>query len=162
EKSFGLMVGMIGSCLALTIGFRQSCWEIRQGTSLYLLHLPIRRRTYYLAKLGTGIGVVLLSMALPILLYASWAASPGSHAAPFDWSFPFPSLRLCLITALFYLGAFASALRRARGIGSRFLPLAAVAIPAIFVFYLSSVIGLPVLALVSAAYVSNILLDAAT
>jgi hypothetical protein len=144
----------------MTLGFRQSCWESRQ--TLYLLHLPVRRHTYFLAKLCTGIGLLLASMSLPILLYASWAAWPGTHPAPFQWSMIGPALRLWLLMPMIYLGAFASGIRPARWTGSRLFPLLAVVVPAVFVYNASWLPSLTALGLLSAAFVSDILLEAAT
>lgn len=113
QAGFGATLGLIGFVLALTLGFRQSCWDFSHGTTLYLLHLPVRRRTYFLTKLSTGIGLLLASMSLPILLYAGWAAWPGTHPAPFQWSMIGPALRLWLLMPVIYLGAFASGIRPA-------------------------------------------------
>ena len=161
QVGFGLTLGLIGFVLALTLGFRQSCWDFSHGTALYLLHLPVRRRTYFLTKLSTGIGLLLASMSLPILLYAGWAGWPGTHPAPFEWSMIGPALRLWLLMPVIYLGAFASGIRPARWVGSRLLPLLAVVIPAVWVCKTSWLAGLPVLGLVSAAFISDILLEAA-
>ena len=158
----GQTFGLIGFALALTLGFRQSCWDFRHGTTLYLLHLPVRRRTYFLTKLSTGIGLLLASMSLPMLLYAGWAAWPGSHPAPFEWSMIGPALRLWLLMPMIYLGAFASGIRPGAGSAhgscrcsrSRFLPSGSTRH--------SWLAGLPVLGLVSAAFISDILLEVAT
>ena len=65
------MLFFIGAALAITLGFRQSAWEPSQGTALYLLHLPLARRTIFLTKLATGIGLLLACTLLPILIYAT-------------------------------------------------------------------------------------------
>jgi hypothetical protein len=161
QTGFGAVLGLIGFALALTLGFRQSCWDFSHGTTLYLLHLPVRRRTYFLTKLSTGIGLLLASMSLPILLYAGWADWPGTHPAPFEWSMIGPALRLWLLMPVIYLGAFASGIRPARWVGSRLLPLLAAMIPAVWVYKTSWLAGLPVLGLVSAAFISDILLETA-
>ena len=59
EGNFVTMLFFIGAALAITLGFRQSAWEPSQGTALYLLHLPLARRTIFLTKLMTGIGLLL-------------------------------------------------------------------------------------------------------
>src|ERR1700679_3491019 len=79
-----------GVALALVLGFRQSAWEPSQGTALYLLHLPLPRPTLFMTKLATGIGILLLCTLLPILLYGTWAAWPGTHPGPFEWSMTAP------------------------------------------------------------------------
>jgi hypothetical protein len=60
------------------------------------------------------------------------------------------------------LGAFASGIRPARWIGSRLLPLLAGVVPAVYVYNTSWLAGLPILGLLSAAFISDILLEAAT
>jgi hypothetical protein len=65
---------------------------------------------------------------------------------------------------LVYLGAFASGIRPGRWIGSRLLPLVAVAIPALIVQLVPHwwMIGFPIIVLVAAVLVSDILLEAET
>ena len=58
EGNFVTMLFFIGAALAITLGFRQSAWEPSQGTALYLLHLPLSRRTIFVTKLLTGIGLL--------------------------------------------------------------------------------------------------------
>jgi hypothetical protein len=111
--------------LALALGFRQSAWEAQTGTYLYLLHRPVRRSAIFLTKLTTGLLVFLVCTAVPILLCAWWAATPGHHPSPFAWSMTGPAWQLCIILPLLYLGAFLSGLRPARWYGTRLLPLAA-------------------------------------
>jgi hypothetical protein len=155
---------VIGIALALTLGFRQSAWEPSQGTAQYLLHLPLDRRSLFLAKLVTGIGLLLACQLLPIVIYASWAATPGTHPGPFEWTMTAPALRGWLLMPLVYLGAFASGIRPGRWFGSRLLPLASVAIPAILVYSLPRwwLIGFPLLLLVAAVLVSDILWESET
>jgi ABC-type transport system involved in multi-copper enzyme maturation permease subunit len=154
----------IGGALAIALGFRQSAWEPSQGTALYLLHLPLARRTIFVTKLVTGIGLLLLCTLVPILLYATWAAMPGTHPSPFEWTMTGPALRVWLLMPLVYLGAFASGIRPARWFGSRLLPLVSVALPAVFAFAfpLWWLIGFPLLLLVAAVLLSDILWVAET
>ena len=121
--NFVTMYVFIGAALAVTLGFRQSAWEPSQGTALYLLHLPLGRHTIFATKLMTGIGELLVCTLLPILVYATWAAMPGTHPGPFEWSMTGPAFRIWLLMPLVYLGAFASGIRPARWFGSRLLPL---------------------------------------
>jgi hypothetical protein len=162
QSGFGATFGLIAFVLAMALGFRQSVWEGSQGTALYLLHLPLPRHTYFLTKLSTGIGLQLACTSLPILWYACWAAWPGTHPAPFEWSMIGQVIRLWLLTPLVYLGAFASGIRPARWIGSRPFPLVAVAIPAFFIYTTSWLVGLSLLVIISAGLISDILLEACT
>ena len=63
--------------------------------------------------------------SMPIVLYGAWAAVPGHHASPFEWSMTGPAWRLTILMPLLYLGAFLSGLRPARWFGTRLLPLVA-------------------------------------
>ncbi|MFI5460865.1 MAG: hypothetical protein ACHRXM_36100 [Isosphaerales bacterium] len=164
QDNFLTVYGFIGVALAIALGFRQSAWEPSQGTALYLLHLPLHRHTIFLTKLFTGIGLQLVCTLLPILIYAAWAAVPGTHPGPFEWSMTSPALHIWLLMPLVYLGAFASGIRRARWFGSRLLPLVSVVIPAFPMGFVPHwwLIAFPMLLLVAAVLVSDILLEAGT
>jgi ABC-type transport system involved in multi-copper enzyme maturation permease subunit len=159
QGNFTSMLFFIGAVLAIALGFRQSAWEPSQGTALYLLHLPMTRRTIILTKLLTGIGLLLVCTLLPIVIYAAWAALPGTHPGPFEWSMTGPAFRTWLILPLVYLGSFASGIRPARWFGSRLLPLFSVAVPAVLAYVVPSwwLIGLPILCLVDVWLVVDIL-----
>jgi hypothetical protein len=162
---FERVYGFIGCVLAVALGFRQSAWEPSHGTSHYLLHLPLRRNTIFLTKLFAGIGLLMACTFLPIVIYAGWTAYPGTHHAPFELSMLRPTLEVWLILPLAYLGAFASGIRPARWYGTRLLPLAAVLVPVIILQSVHSVphawlIGPPLLCLIAAAFIANILLEA--
>jgi ABC-type transport system involved in multi-copper enzyme maturation permease subunit len=164
RDNFLSMYLFIGVALAITLGFRQSAWEPSQGTAQYLLHLPLARQTIFVTKLVTGIGLLLGCTLLPILVYATWAAMPGTHPGPFDWTMTGPAFRVWLLMPLVYLGAFASGIRPARWFGSRLLPLVAIAPPAILSYTVPFwwLIGCPVLLLVAAVLLSDILWVAET
>jgi ABC-type transport system involved in multi-copper enzyme maturation permease subunit len=164
QGNFVSMLFFIGSVLAIALGFRQSAWEPSQGTALYLLHLPLPRRTIVVTKLLTGIGLLLVCTLVPILIYATWAAMPGTHPGPFEWSMTGLAFRIWLVIPIVYLGAFASGIRPARWFGSRLLPLFSVALPAIVLCFIPYwwLVGLPLLCLVAAVLVGDILWEAET
>jgi ABC-type transport system involved in multi-copper enzyme maturation permease subunit len=164
EDNFVSMFFFTGFPLAIALGFRQSAWEPSQGTALYLLHLPMARSTIFLAKVMTGIGLLLACTLLPIVLYATWAAFPGTHAGPFEWSMTGPAFHLWLLLPIAYLGAFASGIRPASWFGSRLLPLISVTVPGIFIYFLINwwLIGFPLLFFGVAILVSDILWEAET
>lgn len=164
QDSFTSMYCSIGIALAIALGFRQSAWEPSQGTSLYLLHLPLSRRAIFLTKLMTGIVLLLGCMLLPILVYATWAAAPRTHPGPFEWSMTGLAFRIWLVAPVVYLGAFASGIRPARWFGSRLLPLVAVAVPGIFACAVPYwwPVGLPVLVITAAVLLSDILRETET
>jgi hypothetical protein len=148
----------VAAGLALALGFRQSAWEAAQGTYLFLLHRPMRRDAIFLIKLAAGTGLFVVATCAPILLYAWWAALPGHHASPFDWSVTTATWRVYLSMPLLYLGAFLSGLRPARWYGTRLLPLAACGL---LVAFLASLpwwwlVGMPLTLLVYALLVTTI------
>ncbi len=149
----------IGIALAIALGFRQSAWEPSQGTAPYLLHLPLARHTIFLTKLSTGIWILLACTLLPILIYGVWAAWPGTHAGPFEWSMAEPAFHIWLLMPLAYLGAFASGIRPARWFGTRLLPLVSAAIPGLCLYLLPHwwLIGFPLSLLAAALLTSDIL-----
>ena len=75
-----------------------------------------------------------------------------------------PAFQVWLLMPLAYLGAFASGIRPARWFGSRLLPLVAVAVPALYLYILPHwwLIGFPLLLLMTAILVSDILWEAET
>jgi ABC-type transport system involved in multi-copper enzyme maturation permease subunit len=151
-----------GVSLAIALGFRQSAWEPNQGTALYLLHLPLPRHTLFMTKLVTGIGILLLCTLLPILLYGAWAAWPGTHPGPFEWSMTAPALQVWLLLPLSYLGAFASGIRPARWFGSRLLPLLSTAVPGLLLYQVPFwwLMGFPFVLLLAGVLISDILREA--
>jgi ABC-2 type transport system ATP-binding protein len=164
QDGFGTIYGFVGFSLAIALGFRQSFWELRQGTAPFLLHLPMSRPAIMLTKLLSGAGLLLACTFLPIAIYAAWAAAPGTHPGPFEWSMTGPFIHLWLMLPLVYLGAFASGIRPTRWFGSRLFPLVSVAIP-VFLFQFAQrwhLIALPILLLATAAMISNIVLEAET
>ena len=97
---------LVAVVFAVALGFRQSAWESGRGTYLFLLHRPAARDTIFLTKLATGAGVLVLCSTLPVVLYGWWAAVPGHHPSPFDWSMTEYAWRLVFQMPLLYLGAF--------------------------------------------------------
>jgi hypothetical protein len=136
---------------ALGVGLWQTMRESAQGTYPFLLHRPVEREAALGAKLVLGVVFCLLLIALPLLFYAFWAATPGTHASPFMWAMTAPFWPMCICMPLIYLGAFLSGLRPGRWYGSRFLPLLAGGITAgictMLLFVIQSIVWL-VLAIV--------------
>lgn len=120
-------------CVVVTIalGLRQTLGESVAGTYSFLFHRPARRRWLVGIKLLVGMSVYLVCGPVAILGYGIWAATPGTHASPFEWSMTVPYWVIWFGMTLLYLGAFLTGLRPGRWYGSRILPLAATG-PAIF------------------------------
>jgi ABC-type transport system involved in multi-copper enzyme maturation permease subunit len=116
---------LISAVFAMALGFRQSAWGSARGTYLFLLHRPLHRDAIFLTKMVTGVGVFLFCAAVPVVLYGAWAAVPGHHPGPFEWSMTAEVWQIVFLMPLLYLGAFLSGLRPARWFGTRLLPLVA-------------------------------------
>jgi hypothetical protein len=125
SDSFRTMYFMISACLAAALGLRQSALETAFGTEQFLLHRPVSRPWLIGTKLLTGGCVYLVVAALPVLLYAAWAATPGTHASPFEWSMTLVSWKGWFTLTAIYLGGFLSGIRPGLWKGTRLLPLIA-------------------------------------
>jgi energy-coupling factor transporter ATP-binding protein EcfA2 len=117
-------------------------------------------RRQVVLKIFVGSTLYLVVGAIPILLYAWWAATPGTHASPFLWSMTEPAWRIWWAMILVHLGAFTSGLRPAAWLGSRLWPLAATG-GAVFVIALipswpSAVVWLGVVVLAAALLLANV------
>ncbi len=111
--------------LAVALGFRQTAWELQQGTYFFLLHRPFERSHIFATKLAIGVALVLTFSAGFILFYALWAATPGHVPAPFDWRMTLAAWANWTALPLLYIGAFLSGIRPGRWFGSRLAPMAA-------------------------------------
>jgi hypothetical protein len=109
--------------LAVLLGLKQSAWELQHGAYHFILYRPIPRRLLMLIKLVVGIVLIILLVALAILVYGTWAATPGNRAAPFAWSMTGDSWLLACALPIIYVGGFLSGIRPARWFGTRLLPL---------------------------------------
>ncbi len=121
---FAQAVALISGALAIALGLRQTLGESLRGTYPFLLHRPAGRRWLIGVKLFVGLCVCLLCGAAAILVYGCWAATPGSHASPFQWSMTLPSWETGFRVTILYLGAFLTGLRPGRWYRTRILPLA--------------------------------------
>ena len=127
NDQFSSYFRMIAGGLALALGFWHALGDFWGEAHLFLLHRPVQRRTIYATKLVVGLVGYLLCAAAPILLYGLWAATPGTHASPFEWSMTLPAWESWFAMLTIYLGAFLSGLRPGAWVGTRLAPLAAAA-----------------------------------
>jgi len=116
---------MVGACLAIGLGLRQTVGESARGTFQFLLNRPASRRHLIGTKLLVGGGAYLVVAVVPLLLYAWWATTPGTHASPFAWWMTVLAWQGWLGGSVLYLGAFLTGLRPGRWHGTRLLPLVA-------------------------------------
>jgi hypothetical protein len=120
---------------AVALGFRQTLGESVPGTWQFYLHRPVSLWRLVGVKLATGLGLYFLMTAATILIFMSWAATPGTHPNPFFWWMTIPTWNGWQLASLAYLGAFLSGLRPGRWFGTRILPLLAV-VPAVLLITL--------------------------
>jgi hypothetical protein len=113
--------------LAFAVGLAvmQSMSESRHEAWLFGLHRPISRQAIVIIKLTVGVVMLLVTTAMPIVAYAVWAARPGTHASPFEWSMTEAAWRQWWCAPPAYLGALLMMLRPARWLGTRVLPCVA-------------------------------------
>ena len=130
--------GLAATGLALALGFWQSLGDFWGDAQLFVLHRPIPRRTIYAVKLMVGLTTYFVCTLVPLLVYAWWDATPGTHASPFDWSMTAGVWTTWLQTTALYLGAFLSGLRPAAWLGTRLAPLAAAALSSVIMVWWES------------------------
>jgi hypothetical protein len=120
--------GLVAMGLALVLGFWQSMADFWGDAQLFVLHRPVSRQSVYSVKLAVGLSVYLVCTLVPLVMYVWWAATPGTHASPFEWSMTLGVWETWLQATALYLGAFLSGLRPAAWLGTRLAPLAAAAL----------------------------------
>ena len=111
--------------MAVVFGLWQTFGESIRGTYPFLLHRPASVRWLVGMKLFVGTVVFLVASAILPLIYAMWAATPGNHASPFEWSMTVPVWVTWSAMTIPYFGAFLTGIMPGREDSARFLPLAA-------------------------------------
>lgn len=119
--NFGIVTGLFATAL----GLWQAMGESFRGTFGMLLHLPLSRRKTIGFKLAWGAACVLGCGATALLVLGLWAATPGTHASPFEWSMTWSSWWLLALQPILYLGAFLAGIRPSHWFGTRLFPLIA-------------------------------------
>ncbi|WP_254513341.1 hypothetical protein [Anatilimnocola floriformis] len=116
---------LAAASVGIALGLKQSLGDLWGEAHLFWLHRPVSRRRVYLTKVAVGLLLYLLLAAVPLGIYSWWAASPGTHASPFEWSMAIPTWIAWLALSVIYLGAMLAGIRPAAWIGTRLLPLVA-------------------------------------
>lgn len=157
SEDFLFIFVLISGSLVVALGLRQSLGESHRGTYLLLFHRPQSRRRLLGAKLLAGAGAYLIVSLLPILTFAWWAATPGTHASPFEWSMTAPTWKVWISLVPLYLATFLTGIRPARWFGTRLAPLAAVVLLIILLQFVPFwPVFLILVALLAAALTGNI------
>jgi hypothetical protein len=151
---FRFQFGLVAVSLATAIGLWQSIGDQWGGAHLFLQHRPVSRRQLVGAKLALGLVAYLAVAAVPIVIYAAWARTPGSFAGPFFWSMTSETWQTWAAGAAVYLGAFVSGLRPASWFGTRLAPLAAALIVVFPLAMFRWLVFLPSLLVACAALIS--------
>lgn len=116
-------LGCITGAFAICLGVWQSFGETWRGTFPLLLHVPMARKRLVAWKVILGVALALGLPVLALLAMSLWAAMPGTHASPFEWSMTEFCWRICFTAPLFYLGGFVTGLYPAHWLGTRLFPL---------------------------------------
>lgn len=112
-----------GCLLAAALGLWQTFRESQGHTWHFLLHRPANRQAILGAKLAAAAAVYLLSVVMPPLCLALWAATAGTHPSPFAWSLTDTTWYAAAAGTTLYLAGMFAGLRRGRLYGSRMWPL---------------------------------------
>lgn len=134
----------VAGALAILLGLKQSAWELQHGTYRFVLYRPFPRRLLMSIKLVVGVVLMIFLLAVSIIVYGLWAATPGNRAAPFAWSMTSDAWLLACTMPIVYLGGFLSGIRPARWFGTRLLPLLSVMLYVAFVLTLVDYLWLQV------------------
>jgi hypothetical protein len=116
-------IGKALGVLGIALGIRQSAGELWTGTYPLLLHLPTSRRKSVGTKIAVGVALVWGLGAAALGALCAWAATPGTHASPFEWGMTEDAWRTWFAAPIVYLGSFATGLMPARWFGTRLFPL---------------------------------------
>jgi ABC-type transport system involved in multi-copper enzyme maturation permease subunit len=151
-------VAVVFGVLSAVLAFYQILFENQRKTFPVLFRLPIPRTGVILTKLLAGVAAYLLALGLPILVYAAWAATPGTHPSPFYWSMVWIPMGLIPAGLLLYFAWVLILLLPGRWYGSRILPLATAGMVAFLSVEILrwSMLGLLMIALTAAAYIACI------
>jgi hypothetical protein len=117
-----IAAGFLGAVLA----GRQIFFEEQSKAYGFLLPLPVKRSTLFLIKMLVGMVVYFIALLIPVLVYALWAATPGTHPSPFYWSMTWLPIKLAIALTVLYFGWMLTWLRPVKWYGTRLLPLVAV------------------------------------
>jgi hypothetical protein len=160
SDSFGSQLVFVAGALALAIAYRQSLGDFWGEAQYFLFHRPISRSRVYVTKLLVGLAIYLFCASLPVIIYAIWAASPGTHASPFDWSMTVGAWKSWLVMTTLYLGAFLSGIRPAGWFGTRLAPVMAAAVLALLFSFCGFAVALALVVVANIVFV-RVILDVA-
>ena len=122
-----LMVVLFGSALVgVCLGALQILPERSRDRWAALLHRPVGRGVIFGGKAVAGLGLYGITVTLPFLASACYAAWPGTFPAPFVAALLLPGFHVLAGGAAFYAGSLLLCLHRGRWFGARSVLLLAV------------------------------------
>jgi hypothetical protein len=109
---------------ALALGLLQTLPEIQRDAWAFLVHRPVSPTRIFLAKTIVGTGLYLAAVLVPFLLLALWVAAGAPERRVFHPFMLWPGVAIVFASAGLHGAAMLVALRRARWLGTRLLPIA--------------------------------------
>ncbi len=107
----------------LAMGIAQSIFETRADNWGFAVHRPVARMGLFAAKCAAGLVLVYLALSLPLVPAALWARESGNLPMPFQGRTLLPALADVLCAGCYYFVGILLALRKARWLGTRLLPI---------------------------------------
>jgi hypothetical protein len=107
----------------LLMGIVQTLFETRPDNWAFTVHRPVPRLQIFIAKSAAGLVLLYGSLMLVTAIASIWAARPGHIDVPYQFRMSLPMVSDDLISGCYYFVGMVLALRRARWLGSRMLPL---------------------------------------
>ncbi len=123
----------ISAVFSTALGLWQTVAESNRGTWPFLLHRPMELKSLIGIKMAVGAGMYLAVSGAATLIYAVWAATPGTHASPFFWWMTEATWLCWIVIVVCYFGAFLAGVRPARWFGTRLLPVPAAYLTAVLI-----------------------------
>ncbi|MGD9126699.1 MAG: hypothetical protein PVH19_04900, partial [Planctomycetia bacterium] len=102
DPFIGIFCGL-AAAMAFLLGLWQTFGESLRGTYPFLLHRPAGRTWLMGVKLLVGLVTLMVVSAVPLLIYGLWAATPGTHASPFEWGMTVPTWGIWFVMPVLYL-----------------------------------------------------------
>jgi len=113
----------VAAVAGLVMGLVQTLFETQPDNWAFVVHRPIPRVVIFGAKCAAGLLLLYVSLGLPCVMAATWAATPGNLPMPFQSRMVLPLLADVLAGGCFYFAGMILALRQASWFRSRLLPL---------------------------------------
>lgn len=101
---------VVGLALILALVSTQVVRPILDEGFVRLFTLPVSVRQVLIVKMLLGAFMLLAALLTPLVLYALWADTQGTHPSPFEWSMIVSQAQILLGLVPAYFGAFLAAI----------------------------------------------------